>query len=108
MRTGDTKSEVFQCNKGVRQGCPLSPVLFCLYISDLFHFIGTRVEGFQIHEEIINGLLYADDAVLLAKGVTQMEEILMALKIYCDRWRLQVNTDETKVIQMRPRLWQVH
>ena len=28
-------TESFLCNVGVRQGCPLSPVLFTLYIHDL-------------------------------------------------------------------------
>ena len=35
VRVNDVCSNKFRCNVGVRQGCPLIPILFCLYISDV-------------------------------------------------------------------------
>ena len=52
----------------VRQGCLLSPINFCLYILDLLPNISESVEGVRIHSTSVNGLLYADNAVLLAEN----------------------------------------
>ena len=68
VRVNDVCSDKFRCIVGVRQGCPLSPILFCLYISDLLPHISESVEGVRIHSTSVNGLLYADDAVLLAEN----------------------------------------
>ena len=38
----DQYSESFNIMKGVRQGCPLSPILFNLFINDIFNDVSER------------------------------------------------------------------
>lgn len=73
---GKTKSRVrvrgvcgkeFWTVRGVRQGCPLSPLLFNLLVADLKEEMGkVKWGGIMIEEERVYILAYADDMVLLA------------------------------------------
>ena len=44
---GSSLSDPFPVTQGLRQGCPLSPILFALYINDLIDFLpgGVNVSG---------------------------------------------------------------
>ena len=95
---GGTLSETLHCNQGVRQGCPLSPILFCLYIADLLPDISTDLPGIKIGGQITHGLLYADDAVLLTEKPVHMNIMLKQLEAYCEKWNLSVNTSKTKIM----------
>ena len=66
----DGFSESFVSNMGVKQGCPLSPTLFGLYINELEEVItkqSTRgeVDGSSIGIYTLTILLYADDVILM-------------------------------------------
>ena len=42
--------------------------------------------------------MYADDTVLFANSKENLQICLDGLKEYCDKWKLQVNADKTKIM----------
>ena len=42
--------------------------------------------------------MYADDTILLANSAVNLQKGLNELKNYCDKWKLQINSEKTKVL----------
>lgn len=98
VRVGDTHSREFAYEVGVRQGCPSSPVLFNLYINDLLEEVaGVSVPG---QRETLPGLLFADDAVVLAATERSLEEDLRRVDAWCTRWRMRLNRSKCGVLRV--------
>ena len=81
LRMKDGFSESFVSNMGVKQGCPLSPTLFGLYIDELEEVItkqSTReeVDGPSIGTYTLPILLYADDVILMTHSNEGMNNLL--------------------------------
>ena len=70
VRTGCGTTDWFQTEKGVRQGCILSPCLFNLYAEYIMRNVGLEETqaGIKIAERNINNLRYADDTTLMAES----------------------------------------
>ena len=87
---------------GVRQGECLSPMLFSLFLNDLEEVFATQgYEGLDINIFKIFMLLYADDIVIFSKSAEELQEGLSLLLNYCNRWKLKVNVDKTKIMVFR-------
>ena len=88
---------------GVTQGCPLSPLLFGLYLDDF----QTNLEDTSLtHAPCLDGknvpvLLYADDLALLSHSRERLQELLDRLEIFCHDGALTDGIDKTKVIVFR-------
>ena len=100
VKVGDRITSFFPFTKGVRQGCPMSPILFNLYINDIFGIANNGNEiGLSLEEGTkINALMYADDLILLSETKEGLQTKLDKLKDYCDKWQLDVNIKKTKVM----------
>ncbi|MCO5582230.1 hypothetical protein L7F22_036122 [Adiantum nelumboides] len=84
---------------GVKQGCPLSPTLFGLYIDEIVDFILHRGgEGVDISGTTVHILLYADDIVLVSETAVGLQLHLQALDDFCSQRGLTVNLGKTKVL----------
>ena len=92
-------SESLTCKIGVRHGESLSPFLFSMDLNDLESELATKgVDGINIGMLNRYLLLYADDIVLFGKTPEDLQHALTILENYCNRWKLTVNTNKTKIV----------
>ena len=74
--------DLFQIEKGVRQGCILSLCLFNLYAEYFMQNAGLdkAQAGIKIAKRIINNLRYANDTILMAESEEELKNLLMKVK----------------------------
>ena len=104
VRANGDISELFECPTGVRQGCVLSPALFSLFINEVANHINSHgVHGIQLLPNLLELLilLFADDIALLSTTPGGLQVQLNLLKQCCNRLKLSVNEEKTKVMVFR-------
>ena len=65
ISVGDKSTPSIPMTSGVKQGCPLSPVLFNLVLDELIQNIGT-IDGLSVGHSKLAILAFADDLVLIS------------------------------------------
>ena len=88
-------------DRGVKQGCTLSPTLFNIYINDLIDCLKQESNGLRFGECNITALLYADDLVILGDSPSTLQKLLDALDDWCKHNGMVINPDKTKVVHFR-------
>ena len=97
VKIGSQHTNFFKCLKGVRQGCPLSPTLFNIFMDDLVTDLNNaNTAPLQLENEPITCLLYADDIIILSSTHTGLQNCLDALHEYCKKWKLSINKSKSK------------
>ena len=99
VRTEKGLTEDFWIELGLRQGCVLSPILFCLYTSELeSEFRKRNIGRVKIGNIRIWSLDYADDLVLLALNREALLDMMDTLKFFLKIRDLMLSTDKSKVL----------
>ena len=100
IQTEDGQSKTFPIERGVRQGCVLSPSIFNVYTEEIFKEF-EELPGIKLLGEYINNLRYADDTVLLAESEEELQTLVDAVKEGSLRFGLEMNTKKTKTMIVR-------
>lgn len=110
----NVNSRWVKTDQGLRQGCPLSCILFMLYIWDVESELQKQGVGFRVKTQRwtwntrrkihfnMSGLLFADDLVLMARSYRDMEKLLVAMTKYGDENELLFNPDKSAVVVYSP------
>lgn len=98
IKVNNRITDFFSYSKGVRQGCPLSSILFNLYVNDIFDTIEKNsISNIYLNENNkINALMYADDLVLISRTKEGLQRQIDSIHDYCKKWKLSINTTKTK------------
>ena len=100
VRTGHGTTDWFQIEKGVHQGCILSPCLFNLYAEYIMRNAGLEEAqvGIKIAGRNISNLRYTDDTTLMAKSEEELKSLLMKVKEESEKAGLKLSIQKKKIM----------
>ena len=77
MKVRQSETEMFHVQKGVRQGCTLSPRLFNVFVDEVMKEARREfVSGVKLSTRGVEVLMFADDMVLMAESAERLEKNL--------------------------------
>ena len=92
---------LFHRTQGTREGCILSPLLFIIFFSDAVE----AMENVQLDNGsiklgylLLSIILFADDVVLLARSIKDLQRLLNVWGRFCDMKREQVAVNKTEAL----------
>lgn len=94
-------SESFVLQRGSRQGCPISPLLFALYIEPLAQWLRqtSSIKGISINGEVHKVALYADDVLLYISELTvTFPELMNILRKFGRYSGYKLNIQKTQLL----------
>jgi hypothetical protein len=96
---GESVTSNFRCQQGVKQGCPLSPLVFGLYLDALEGRLnGKKCDALALADVHVWLLLFVNDLALMSKLEVGLWKQLNTFQQFCVERGLTVNVKKTKAM----------
>ncbi len=94
-------TERFDVELGVKQGCVLSPTLFCIFVNDIGGEIKDLKAVIDTDGYNLSILLFSDDIALIVDSPQDLQAMLDTVTDWCQMWRLSINVEKTNGVYFR-------
>ena len=106
VRVGNTTSTALPVQRGVAQGCPLSPLLYDIFADSLLDAVhddvsdaGLRFDGVPGHSPaFLVGQSYADDMAGIASTAQGLQRVIDRIHAHSMEWQWDANTQKSVVM----------
>ena len=103
IKTANGTLDPVHTSVGVKQGCPLSPTLFGLYIDGLQHHVAADCPGVgpvlnNAPDVRLNLLIYADDTAILANSAAELQRLVTSVDDWCCTHGMTISVVKSEVV----------
>ena len=91
IKLSSGESEDISSNLGLKQGYPLSPMLFNLYIDDINEIFDQSCDPVDFQNDPLNHFLYADDLILISHKREGLQNGLNKAQIFASNKNLTMS-----------------
>ena len=99
VKDANNLTEPFPILNGVLQGEILSPTLFSLFMADYPDILNnSNIPGITVGSKEIHSLLYADDIVIVADSIINLQKKINLTKKYFEQNLLTINLTKSKIM----------
>lgn len=102
IKNGEYTSSRMSTRLGVKQGGPMSPRLFSIYINDMIKQIRSEAEICQMYGQKTGVILYADDTSIICPSEKSLQDTLVKIESYCSTHEIAINAKKTKFMILGP------
>ena len=106
VKTGEKLSSIETINTGVRQGCPMSCILFNVYINEVIEkwLEVNRGGGIALSQTTtLETLLFADDQVIFASNEDELQRGVYSLNRIATDYNMKISENKTKTMAFQGR-----
>ena len=83
---------------GIKQGCPLSPMLFNIYVDDISDTFDEHCDPVCLTDIKLNHILYADDLALFSMTKEGLQRSLDKVQKFAEKRHLSINSEKSKTL----------
>ena len=99
-------SKYHRQDTGIRQGCPLSPYLFLIIMTTLFHdvkdkrLLASQLAGDRIIGAMFDEVLYADDTIVFSEDTAILGKLVRKIEKEGDKYGLKLNKTKCELVNL--------
>lgn len=99
VRIADGESDPGIIGRGVRQGCPLSPILFSIYAEMMMKEAMDGIEeGVRVGGEWMKDVRFADDQAMIASTEVGLQRMMKEMVSTAEGYNMKLNVKKTKTM----------